>query len=152
MFAITSPVWLRTMRQYLLLVTLLNTVWEVVQLPLYTIWSDGDVPAIVFAVLHCTVGDALIAGFGLVLSLLLVGKEEWPHSRFKAVVLITISMGFGYTVYSEWRNTTVTHNWGYTSAMPTLMGIGLAPLAQWLLIPSAVFCWLHRHLRVPFSK
>jgi hypothetical protein len=147
MFARTSPIWLATLRQYLLLVTLLNAVWEVLQLPLYTIWSGGDVPSIAFAVLHCTVGDALIAGFCLVLSLLLAGTEEWPFSRFKAVVLLTITMGFGYTVYSEWRNTTLTHNWAYTSAMPTLLGIGLAPMAQWLVIPGAVFWWLHRRLR-----
>ena len=106
MFARPSPLWTGTLRQYLFRVTLLNAVWEVLQLPLYTIGADGDVPSIAFAVLHCTVGDALIAGFCLVLSLLLAGTKEWPHSRFKAVVLFTMSMGFGYTVYSEWRNTT----------------------------------------------
>lgn len=146
MYARPSTMWLGTLRQYLLLVTLLNFVWEVLQLPLYTIWSDGDVPSIAVAVLHCTVGDALIAGFCLVLSLLLAGNEEWPFSRFKAVVFITILMGFGYTVFSEWRNTTVTHNWAYTTAMPTLLGIGLAPMAQWLVIPGIVFWWLHRRL------
>jgi hypothetical protein len=31
--------------------------------------------------------------------------------------------------------------------MPTLLGIGLAPMAQWLVIPGAVFWWLHRRLR-----
>lgn len=149
MFTKTPSSWLGTLRQYILLVTLLNVCWEVLQLPLYTIWYSEEIRSIAFAVLHCTVGDALIASFSLVLTMLLVGKKEWPYSRFQAVAMTTILMGVGYTVYSEWRNTTVTHNWAYSSAMPTLLGIGLAPVAQWLVIPGTVFWWLHRRLRLP---
>ncbi|MDO9236468.1 MAG: hypothetical protein Q7U28_10630, partial [Aquabacterium sp.] len=52
--------------------------------------------------------------------------------------------GIGYTVYSEWHNTTVTLNWAYSTAMPRIFGIGLSPVAQWLVIPSFVFWWIHR--------
>lgn len=128
----------------MLLVTLLNVFWEYLHLPLYTIWTSGSGREIVFAVLHCTAGDILIATFSLVFSLLLAGTEEWPKQRFKVIALITILNGVAYTVYSEWHNTTVTLSWAYSTAMPRLLGIGLSPVAQWVLIPGFVFWWIHR--------
>lgn len=144
MVATTSTAWLQMVRRYVVLVTLLNIGWEFLQLPLYTIWAVGSGRDIVFAVLHCTAGDFLIATFSLVLSLLLAGTQDWPKSRFKTIALITIVNGFAYTIYSEWHNTTVTLSWAYAAAMPRLFGIGLSPLAQWLVIPGFVFWWLHR--------
>lgn len=141
-----SPTWLSTLRCYVVLVTLLNVCWEILQLPLYTIWSEGSNRAIIFALLHCTVGDMLIAMCSLVLTLLMAGNDEWPNRRFKAIALITIQLGLGYTFYSEWHNTTVTKSWEYSVAMPRLFGIGLAPVAQWLLIPGFIFWWIHRRL------
>jgi hypothetical protein len=38
--------------------------WEVLQLPLYTIWQS-DVSAIVLAIAHCTGGDVLIAAWSV---------------------------------------------------------------------------------------
>lgn len=148
MSAINSPAWLGTLRTYVVLVTLLNLCWEILQLPLYTIWSTGSHRDIVFALLHCTAGDVLIAVCSLVFSLLMAGRQEWPDSRFKTIALITIQLGLGYTVYSEWHNTTVTQSWAYSAAMPRLFGIGLAPVAQWLFVPGFVFWWIYRRLPV----
>lgn len=144
MFSINSPAWLGTLRRYLLIVTLLNACWEILQLPLYTLWTAGSNREIAFAVLHCTAGDLLIAMGCVFLSLLMAGSDEWPNKRFKAVALITIGLGLAYTVYSEWHNTTVTQSWAYSAAMPRLLGIGLAPVAQWLFIPGFVFWWLRQ--------
>jgi hypothetical protein len=46
--------------RYLPWLAVLNLVWEIAQLPLYTIWNDGTRTEIAFAVLHCTLGDILI--------------------------------------------------------------------------------------------
>jgi hypothetical protein len=137
--------WLRTLRQYVLSVTLLNFLWEILQLPLYTLWSSKNNRDILFAVLHCTAGDLMIAVLCLMLSLLLAGSPEWPYHRFKAVALSTILFGVGYTIYSEWHNITVTHAWAYAAEMPVLFGIGLAPLAQWIVIPSVIFWRIRPH-------
>ncbi len=142
----TAPVWLGTFRTYLLRVTLLHAGWEVLQLPLYTLWSTASVSEIAFAVVHCTAGDALIAGASLVVALLLAGSADWPCERFKAVALWAIAVGVVYTVYSEWHNTTVTRSWAYAAAMPSLFGIGLSPLAQWVLVPGVVFWRIQRRL------
>ena len=52
----------------------LNLAWEVLQLPLYTIWSEASAGYIAFAVVHCTVGDVVIGLASLVLALVF-GRE-----------------------------------------------------------------------------
>ena len=60
----------------------------------------------------------------------------------------TLAIGVGYTVYSEWLNTTVRKAWAYSELMPTLpmLGTGLSPLLQWLIVPIFGFAamWLRR--------
>lgn len=128
--------------QFLALTTALNLGWEILQLPLYTLWSESTLSAIGFAVVHCTVGDVLIAGLSLTAALILVGSKHWPHARFLSVALLTVTFGVSYTVFSEWNNTVVTRNWTYSSLMPTLWGVGLSPIAQWIVIPGAIFSLL----------
>ena len=52
-------------RRYLLLSIGLHLLWEIGQLPLYTIWSTDPLARQAFAVFHCTLGDAMIAGLSL---------------------------------------------------------------------------------------
>ena len=40
-----------------------------------------------------------------------------------------------FMVWSEWYNVYRTGAWGYAPAMPTIYGIGLSPILQWLFIP-----------------
>jgi hypothetical protein len=48
------------LRRYLPRLAICSLVWEVAQLPLYTLWSDARWERIAFAVVHCTVCDVLI--------------------------------------------------------------------------------------------
>src|SRR3546814_6655752 len=54
-----------------------NLAWEFVQLPLYTIWYEGSLWEILFAVLHCTGGDLLIASAALLGALMIAGDGRW---------------------------------------------------------------------------
>lgn len=128
--------------RYLAATAVLNLVWEVLQLPLYTLWESSSVSAISFAVVHCTAGDVLIAFIALVVALVLARARGWPAMRFWRVAAITLTLGLAYTVFSEWNNTVVTRSWEYSSYMPQLWGIGLSPVAQWIVIP----CLIFRHL------
>ncbi len=116
----------------------LNLAWEAAQMPLYTIWRTGSPGEILFAILHCTAGDVLIATASLFLALLLVGN---PMSRlpssFGAVPTVAVLLGVAYTVFSEWLNISVRGSWAYAPAMPVLppLGTGLTPLLQWVVIP-----------------
>jgi len=116
------------------------------QLPLYMIWSTGTFREIAFAVLHCTAGDLMIASLSLLIALLIFGNFAWPSERFVAVVVTTLGIGIGYTIYSEWMNTTVRKTWEYSKLMPTIpmLGTGLSPLMQWLIVPTIGFWAIQR--------
>lgn len=143
--------WLGGVRRYLLFVAAANLAWEIAQLPLYTIWTEGAVQQIVFAVLHCTAGDLLIASVSLLGALLLVGVPTWPADRYWPTAALAIVAGLAYTVYSEWLNTEIRASWTYGNLMPRLpwIGTGLAPFAQWIVIPLAGIIWLRRSPILP---
>jgi hypothetical protein len=135
--------------RYLAATAVLNLVWEILQLPLYTLWQKSSVTAIAFAVVHCTAGDVLIAFFALLVALALARAYDWPARRYGRVAAITCVLGLGYTVFSEWNNTIVTRSWEYSSYMPQVWGIGLSPVAQWIIIPSLIFYYLFRYQVAP---
>ena len=138
--------WLRALRTYLGACAILLFVWEVLQLPLYSIWSTGTFSEIAFAILHCTAGDLMIASLSLLIALLIFGNFAWPSERFVVVMVTTLGIGIGYTIYSEWMNTTVRKTWEYSKLMPTIpmLGTGLSPLMQWLIVPTIGFWAIER--------
>lgn len=142
-----SP-WLRTLRRYLAFVAGANLLWEFAHLPLYTIWAKGKVSEIVFAALHCTGGDVLIAAASLLAALLLAGKHGWPRAGYARIAGLTLIFGLSYTLFSEWLNTAVRGSWAYAELMPILplIGAGLSPVLQWIVIPLAGFVWARRPL------
>jgi hypothetical protein len=129
--------WLRTLRRYLAFALLANLAWEFAHLPLYTIWKTASPVELASAAAHCTLGDMIIAAMALVLGVLLVGDSRWPQARYLEVAAVTTGAGVVYTIFSEWLNLVVQANWAYAPEMPVipLLGIGLSPLLQWLLIP-----------------
>ena len=137
--------WLRGLRIYLAVILAGNLVWEVLHLPLYTIWQTGSLREQAFAVLHCTLGDLLIATTSLVLALLLAGDAAWPVRRAWPVAALTILFGVSYTIYSEWLNVSVRAAWAYSEWMPVIaigkLHIGLSPLLQWIVLPAAA-AWI----------
>lgn len=143
--------WLGALRIYLGFTIAFHLIWEVAQLPLYTIWRTGSQKEIAFAVFHCTVGDLIIATLSLVAALVCFGGPAWPRERFIPVMAATLATGIGYTVFSEWLNTAVRKTWAYSAIMPTLppLGTGLAPLLQWVVVPMIGFALLQHKLRRP---
>lgn len=140
-----SPPWYRGRQvlaffalRYLPWLAVLNVVWEFAQLPLYTIWTEGTRAEIAFAVFHCTLGDILIGLAALALVLTLTRARGIANWRWGRSALLLMLFGTGYTLLSEWANTTLLR-WTYSALMPTLdlggIEIGLSPLMQWLVVP-----------------
>lgn len=140
--------WFPVLRRYVLFVASVNLLWEIAQFPLYTLWYEGTVGEIAFAVAHCTAGDVMIASLTLLAALLLIGDRTWPVRRYWAVAGLALVFGVGYTIFSEWLNTEIRGSWAYADAMPVLpiIGAGLTPFLQWILIPLAGFWWARRAL------
>jgi len=90
--------WLSVLRRYLVVMALGNLVWEFAHIPLYTLWVTGSTREIVFAALHCTGGDILIAVSTLLAALILFGTGRWPEHGYRRVALAAIVFGLGYAV------------------------------------------------------
>lgn len=115
---------------------LLHLGWEVAHVPLYTLWRDADIGYIAWSIVHCTVGDVLIASATFALTAVALRRLDWPSSTPLRGLPVLLASGVSYTAFSEWRNVFRLRSWAYSDAMPTLWGIGLSPLAQWLVVPT----------------
>ena len=134
------PEWTLAIRRYVWGSFALHLVWEIVQLPLYTLWTTGTLSQQAFAILHCTVGDTMIAGLGLLLALAVINRSTWPAAGGRIIWVCVLFLGVGYTLYSEWLNVTVRRSWAYSEWMPIIpfIGIGLSPVLQWFIVPTLV--------------
>ena len=130
--------WPQALRRYLGVSVVAHLIWEVLQLPLYTVWTTGTLAQQAFAVIHCTLGDAMIAGLSLLVALALFARATWPNTGVVRVFAVCLVIGVAYTVYSEWLNVSVRRSWAYSDLMPVVpvLGTGLAPLLQWLVVPT----------------
>ena len=79
-----QPEWLPALAIYLAVISGLHLAWEVLQLPLYTIWTTGSLAEQVFAVVHCTGGDLMIALSSLVAAWLLTWAGRLASTAFPA--------------------------------------------------------------------
>lgn len=135
--------------RYIPVLGALNLLWEVAQLPLYTLWDEGPPSFIAYAVVHCTLGDVAIGTLALVIALVVTQAHAVDNWRWRQVALFLVFPAAGYTVLSEWINTIVRGSWAYSALMPVVnlggFEMGLSPLAQWLVIPPAAL-WLARLL------
>jgi hypothetical protein len=122
-----------------------NLVWEIFQLPFYTLWAEGTPQSRAFAVAHCTIGDVMIGTAALLASVMPFGRRGWPRFGHERVLAAATFASVAYTVFSEWLNTQVTMGWQCSEAMLRVppLGTGLTPLLQWIIIPPLVY-WLAR--------
>ena len=120
---------------WLVLAFVLNLLWEIAQARLYAIWTEAAPLGVAWALLHCSIGDAMIALTMFALAGIALRRADWPVSRPWSGGAIVVMGSMAYTVWSEWHNVYRAGNWAYAASMPLIFGIGLSPLLQWLLLP-----------------
>ena len=113
----------------------LNLAWEIAQVRLYTLWAEANGLSVLWALLHCTLGDVMIALALFALAGMVLRRADWPASRPWAGGTMVVVGTMAYTAWSEWYNVYRTGSWAYTASMPLVFGIGLSPLLQWLILP-----------------
>jgi hypothetical protein len=116
----------------------LNLTWEIAHVRLYSVWAAADAMGVAWALFHCTLGDVLIALATFALAGIVLWRADWPASRPWAGGAIAVIGAMVFTAWSEWYNVYRAGNWGYTASMPMILGIGLSPLLQWLILPSVM--------------
>lgn len=133
----------------------LNLIWEIGQLPFYTLWKNGDWQEIGYAVAHCTIGDVLIALVCLVAVLIFTGWRG-PSTGDQSLRFLRVFIAFSvaYTIFSEWLNTTIRISWTYSDLMPVLpfTGTGVTPLLQWIVVPTLAFRLCSPATETPYTS
>ena len=115
----------------------LNLVWEVAHVGLYRISPGhlGAVPAL--AIAHCVAGDVLLSVLAYGLAAVASGTWRWPVGRPRRGILVAVALSMTFTVVAEWLSVRVLGRWSYLPTMPTVLGIGLSPLLQSIVVPAA---------------
>ena len=93
-------------------------------------------------------GDVLILLWAYLLTALLFRTRFWFARSGVLPFVVFAALGFAYTAASEWFNLNIALSWEYAPAMPRVLGIGLAPLAQWVVVPTLVGVVLRRGARI----
>ena len=116
-----------------------NYVWEIVQAPLYVgmnsfklVWWHCGVAAL---------GDGLLVLLIYVIGGIVLNNQDWfVHPGAKGYVLMMLA-GLAIGVGIDWLAVVVTNRWEYTVRMPLvpLLGVGLVPVAQMLVLPPMIF-------------
>jgi hypothetical protein len=73
--------------------------------------------------------------------------RRWVGVRHRGGPLtVYLAAGLLITVGLEWFNVYARWQWAYSPEMPVILGIGLTPLLQWLLVPLLALWLARRHL------
>jgi hypothetical protein len=126
---------------------LLNFVWEVLQTPFF-IDISSEINTIVWFRLHCTFGDVMIALGSFWLVSLIFKNRFWFIRPNRLNVFLFILFGVSYTIFSEIINVSIKDLWGYSDLMPVIpyIGVGIAPIVQWIVIPPLIIFFVKRQL------
>ena len=124
---------------------LLNLPWEVWQVPFFQGMADQPYWLGVKACTKSTFGDAAIGLAAFWIAAIVAKSRSWILQPRKLNTAVFLAVGILATIIVEALATGPLERWTYDEAMPRLpiLGIGLLPLLQWLLLPPLVL-WIVR--------
>ena len=134
----------------MLFALLMNFPWEVLQAPLFAGHADAPHRTVVLSCLQAAFGDAAIMLIAHGVAAWFVGQRRWLLEPSAADLARFVATGLVATIGIEWLATRGlwVQAWRYSASMPVLpgLGVGLAPLAQWFVLPPVVAWLARRHL------
>jgi hypothetical protein len=127
---------------------LLHFVWEFVHVPTYTGMAEAPHWEATMFCLSAAIGDVGIALTAFWIAALAAHERNWILKPTRLPTLTFLIVGIVLTVMFEYYFTEINPRWSYSDLMPIvpLLGTGLAPLLQWLVIPPLVIWLARRHL------
>lgn len=90
--------------------------------------------------------DVVISAAAYLAAAIAARSIVWPRRSTWWAATIYFLAGLGITIAIE-RWAVSAGRWEYREAMPTLAGIGLTPLLQWIVIPAAILAITRRIAR-----
>lgn len=112
----------------------LHFAWEMLQAPAFADFA-GSTWAGTVRCFTAALGDVLLASGAYAITALAFRRAAWPVRRGWILPAATgIALGILATVAFE-RWALSRGRWAYGPEMPLVLGIGLLPLLQWLIVP-----------------
>jgi len=127
---------------------LLNLVWEFWQIPFFVGMGEGPHWAGVKICTQSALGDVAILMTAFWVTAIAARSRNWILLPRRQDVAIFLGIGLIATALFESVATGPAGRWSYTIAMPRLpiIGTGLLPLLQWLVIPLLVLWFARRQI------
>jgi hypothetical protein len=127
---------------------LLNFPWEMWQIRFFQGTAMAPAWDVIRTCSRATVGDAAIAVVSFLVVAGLARSRAWILRPSAWEVAGFVATGVLITIGIEWLSTGPLDRWAYAEAMPTLplLGTGVLPLLQWILIPPLVAWFVRRQL------
>jgi hypothetical protein len=122
---------------------LLHFVWEMWQIPFYEEMLSDSHWSGVLRCSQATLGDGVIALVSYFFGATIARNLFWVATPTFLPYVSYIVTGIFITILFEYFAVDVLYRWQYSELMPTLplIGTGVLPLLQWLVIPPAVL-WI----------
>lgn len=115
----------------------LHFAWELLQAPLYLPHERGGA----WLCAQASAGDVVITLLAYAGASWVAGTRAWIERQHATRVAAYLAIGLGVTVLLEFLSVYRWGRWAYRPNMPRLLGIGVAPLAQWIVVP-VLTLWL----------
>ncbi len=133
---------------FVMLSFLVHFVWEFLQVPFYASLDESGHWVGILICTRATVGDvgiALVAFWG---AAAYARSRQWVFDPRWRELMVFLGIGLLVTVVLEYHAVEVADRWAYAPQMPRLplLGTGIAPLMQWLLLPLLVVFYMRRLL------
>ncbi len=120
--------------------------WELLQAPLFSSLDEASHFDGIAICLRATIGDLGIALAAFWAAAVVGGGRGWIGAFRPRPVATFFAVGLILTVGIEAASAQILNRWTYAPEMPRLpiLGTGLAPIAQWLVVPSLALWYLKR--------
>lgn len=120
----------------------LNAIWEVSHARLYTV---GGQPVLWPRLAQSIFFDAWIV-FGMYGVFALLWRDKHWYARRLGPFVPFVLLGAAIATGVETHAVYIAHRWEYRAIMPTVLGIGLSPVLQMMVLPAvslmiARFAW-----------
>lgn len=122
--------------------------WEMMQVPWFAGMLEAPHGTVVWLCTRATLGDVVILLIAFWIASLMVRNRHWMLAAgWRKPLLVMVATGMLITIAFEWLATGPLDRWTYGESMPVvpLIGVGLTPLLQWIILPPLIVWLARRH-------
>lgn len=127
---------------------LLHYIWELMQMPLFAGFGEIYYYEVILHCTQATAGDVIISLAAFWSACLVARSRFWFLHGNRRAFWVFLGVGMLITVVFEALATGPLARWEYGEAMPVvpLLGAGLAPVAQWIVLPLLQLWFVRRQV------